>query len=236
MALRKTEAVILRRQEIRETSLMLIAFSRDLGKFQGLVKGVRGARAAVPWYLEPLTLQSVVLYERRRSPWALVSSCDLIDPFDALRRDFRRTAYGALMLDLVDAMTEVGESHPDLFAPLVSLLRALGEVQEPRVLIVALEARLLQGAGLLPPIANLTLSAEAKRSLQEILQILPAPPSAAWQRFFGKTDELGRLLDALVRRALGRELKSRMFLYSLGLERPGLPPQREPLEVRGEAA
>ena len=47
MSLQKTEAILLRRQEVRETSLMLVAFSRQLGKVQGLVKGVRGARAAL---------------------------------------------------------------------------------------------------------------------------------------------------------------------------------------------
>ena len=90
--MQKTEAIILRRQEIRETSLILIAFTRDLGKIHGLVKGVRGARAAVPWYLEPLTRQAIVVYERRRSAISLISSFDLMDAFDPIRRDLTKTA------------------------------------------------------------------------------------------------------------------------------------------------
>ena len=132
MAIQKTEAIILRRQEIRETSLILIAFTRDLGKIQGLVKGVRGGRVAVPWYLEPMTFQSLVLYERRRSPWVLVSACDLLHAFDPIRRDLVRTAYASLFLDLVDMMTEIGDPHPEIFFLLQAGLKALENGADPR--------------------------------------------------------------------------------------------------------
>src|SRR3989338_5093583 len=113
--MRKTEGIVLKRQEVRETSLILTLYTRDLGKILGLVKGVRGMRAAVPWYLEPFSLQSIVVYERRRSPWALVSVCDLLEPFDGIRRDLNRTAYAAYCADLVDAMTELSDPHPGIF-------------------------------------------------------------------------------------------------------------------------
>ncbi len=163
MAMHKTEAIILRRQEIRETSLILIAFSRDLGKFHGLVKGVRGARAAVPWFLEPLTLQSVVLYERRRSPLALVSVFDLLDPFDSIRRDLTRTAYASFCLDLIDAMTENNDPHPEIFEGLLATLKALGEGADPRSVVRYLEAHLLNANGLLPAAGGLGLSPAARR-------------------------------------------------------------------------
>ena len=112
--MQKTEGIILRRREIRETSLILITYTRDLGKIHGLVKGVRGAASAVPWYLEPLTLQTMVLYERRRSPWSLVSACDLLDAFDPIRRDLTRISYASFCLDAVDSLTESGDPHPEI--------------------------------------------------------------------------------------------------------------------------
>lgn len=208
MAIRKTEAIILRRQEVRETSLMLTGYSRALGKFQGLVKGVRGSRAAVPWYLEPLTLQAMVLYERRRSPWVLVSACDLLDGFEPVRRDLARAAYATYYLDLADSMTGLHDPHPGVFEALLSVLKGLESPSaDPATLARFLEIHLLRAAGLLP-------KAEAFRAL------LTAPFSqAAALRLERETElPLRRLLQGLLRRALERELRSRSFLLSLGLD------------------
>lgn len=223
MAIQETQGILLRRQEIRETSLLVVAFTRDLGKIQGLVKGVRGARAAVPWYLEPLTLQSLVLYERRRSPWCLISAFDLLDPFDSIRRNLVRTAYAAFCLDLVDAMTEVSDPHPEIFQLLLGALKGLERGADPRLIARFVEAHLLKIGGLLPPLRSLSLSSASGAFLEQILKSsseqvrqLPLNPAAE--------GDLRRLFHRLVRTALDRELKSRLFLQTLGLENPAAAP------------
>lgn len=217
MSIQKTEGIILRRQEIRETSLMLTVCTRQLGKVQGLVKGVRGARAAVPWYLEPMTLQSMVLYERRRSAWTLISSCDLVDAFDPIRRDFSRTAYAAYALDLVDAFTGVNDPHPEIFHLLRRMLTGLGRTADPPVLLRYLEIHLLKMSGLLPESGRIPLSVEGREAFQGLLELSPEaavdlelPPSVEW--------DLRQKLQGLLRVTLERELKSRRFLMAAGLE------------------
>lgn len=217
--MQKTEAIILRRQEVRETSLLLVAFSRELGKFQGLLKGVRGARAAVPWYPEPLTLQAVVLYERRRSPWALVSSCDLLDPFEPLRRDLTRLAYATYLLDLVDGMTGLRDPHPETFDLLLCTLRGMAApAADVPSLVRCAEAQVLQQIGLLPDVNALAISPAAKENLRRMVAAAPAqltglrlrPPVEA---------ELRRLHQALIRRAMERDLRTLGFLHSIGLDK-----------------
>ena len=212
MAIQKTEAIVLRRQEVRETSLMLTAFSRHLGKFQGLVKGVRGGRAAVPWYLEPLTLQAVVLYERRRSPWVLVSSCDLIHGFEPVRRDLTRTAHALYGLDLVDAMTGVGDPHPEIFELLLSFLHGLeSPAADPASLARFLEIHLLRASGLLPRAEALAIPPAAKEAFRKILAT-PFAQAAALRLDREAEIPLRRLMQGLIRRALERELRSQAFL------------------------
>ena len=43
----------------------------------------------------------------RKSSMSLISHFDLLDAFDPVRKDFARTAYAGLMLDLTDVMTEL---------------------------------------------------------------------------------------------------------------------------------
>jgi len=215
MAIQKTEAIILRRQEVRETSLMLTAFSRHLGKFQGLVKGVRGGRAAVPWYLEPLTLQSVVLYERRRSPWVLVSACDLLDAFEPIRHDLTRTATATYGLDLVDGMTGVGDAHPEIFELLLSFLRGLESPKaDPSSLARFLEIHMLRACGLLPKVEALALPLQAKEEFRKILNA-PFAQAPALRLRPESEPALRRILQGLVQRALERDLRSRSFLQEI---------------------
>ena len=216
----KTEGIILRRQEIRETSLILITFTRDLGKIHGLVKGVRGSRAAVPWYLEPMTLQSLIVYERRRSTMALISGFDLIDPFDPIRKDFTRTAYAGLLLDLTDVMTETADPHPEVFLLLLNGLRALADGGDPRSVARFFEANLLRMTGILPETRALSLSAGARASLTQIFQ---TPADRLTRLRLGREveEELRGVLQGVFREILDSELKSRSFLAAVGLE--GIP-------------
>lgn len=218
----KTDGVVLRRMEVRETSLLLTCFTRDLGKVQGLVKGVRGARAAVPWLMEPLTLQHLVVYERRRSPWALIGGCDLVDGFAPLRRDLERTAYGLLCLDLVEAMTELRDPHPEIFDLLLAALRALGDSRPPRTVARFLEARLLRACGHLADPASLALSAQGRAALQRIL-VQPLAGAGAVSLSDAEELELRRILRGLLHRVLEKELKTRMFLHSIGLDKAAQP-------------
>lgn len=215
----ETQAILLKRQELRETSLIVIAMTRDIGKVHGIVKGVRGGRAAVPCYLEPMTHQAVILYERKRSGLALMSSFDLIDAFDPIRRDFVRTAYAALCLDLVDAMTEIGDPHPEVFDLLLSVLQGMAAGADPKVAARFLELHLLQMGGVFPDSDQWKLSPGAKLSLMQMLEW-------PWERVNRLRlshlvqEELRVRFQAVLHNVLEKELKSRTFLYQLGWERP----------------
>lgn len=213
----KTLGIILRCQEVRETSVLLTAYTQDLGKIVGLMKGVRGGRAAVPWYLEPLTLQAMVVYERRRSPVSLVSSLDLLEAFDPVRKDLTRLACACYLLELVESATEVSDPHPETFRLLLSVLRSLGAGADCRSMARYLEVHLLKVGGLLPEAERLNLS---PGGLLTIKQITATPlEKAATLRVTGSiAGELAQVLRPSLAAAAQRPLKSQQFLKELELE------------------
>ncbi|MBI1952574.1 MAG: DNA repair protein RecO [Candidatus Omnitrophica bacterium] len=213
----KTLGIILRCQEVRETSVLLTAYTQDLGKIRGLMKGVRGGRAAVPWYLEPLSLQSMVIYERRRSPVSLIGSLDLLDAFEPVRRDLTRIAHACSFLERVEAMTEVLDPHPEIFHLLRAVLRAMGAGADPRSMARFLEVHLLRVSGLLPEAERLPLSPGGLLTLKQITST--ALEKIASLRMSGAiAGELAAVLRPSLEAAAQGPLKSQSFLKDLNLE------------------
>ncbi len=143
MAIVTTEAVVIRRRKIRETSLLLTAVTRQVGKIVGLLKGVRGPRGTVPGYLEPFTIQTLIFYERPRSEIDLVTQWELREPFLALRRDLAKTAYASYFCEMMDHLLQLRDPHPDLYDLLIHALAMVQACDDPVPIARIFEARLL---------------------------------------------------------------------------------------------
>lgn len=216
MAIITTSAVLLRRREIRETSLLLTMLSRDAGKVTGLLKGVRGPRGTVDGFLEPFTVQTIVFYERTRSDIDLITHADLVEPFLALRRDLAKTAYASYFCELTDHLVQPRDPHPELYELLVQALATLQESPVPSHVARIFEVRVLAAGGVLPSPSSLAISPGAALSLQQMAQAEPA----AWGRLRlskGVEEELTPLLQRLLVQHLEVRLKSLDFLHEVGI-------------------
>ncbi len=52
MPIQKTQAILLSKKEVRETSCIVSFYTEGFGKIKGLIKAVRGARAVVGVYVK----------------------------------------------------------------------------------------------------------------------------------------------------------------------------------------
>lgn len=151
MAIQKTEGILLRRQDLRETSLILTFYTRDFGKLKGIVRGVRGSRAQCGGgAFELFSLDEIVFYERKTGDIFNISQCDLMEFFDPIRRSLERTAYAAYISELLDSVTVLADKNSDVFDLLLDSLRLLsGEASAKRAARL-FEIRLLGLLGLMP--------------------------------------------------------------------------------------
>ena len=135
MAIQTTEGIVLRKQNLRETSIILKFFTRDFGKISGVIKGARGPSAAIGHNPQAFSQNSVVFYERKKSNLSTISHCDLLNFFEPIRSDLERTIYADYFLELVDTVTiegttvlaEVHEDHDMRFFFPLELDFALNE-------------------------------------------------------------------------------------------------------------
>ena len=151
MAIQKTEGILLRRQDIRETSLILTFYTKDFGKVKGIVRGVRGPRSACGGAsMEIFALDDVVFYERRKSDIFTISQCDLSEFFSPIRESLEKLSYATYLIELTDSVTALGDKNREVFDLLLNSLRLLaGQASTKRVARI-FEIKLLSLLGIMP--------------------------------------------------------------------------------------
>ncbi len=148
MAIQKTEALVLRRFPIRETSLIAVFFSPTHGKFNGILKGIRKDPKKFASSVDLFTLNEVVFYPSRRSNLHLISQCNLIK-YCLSKADRRDYWMAGKMMNLVDKVSPANQPNPELFLTLLDCLKQVGRV-DPALLVRTFRIRLLALVGFRP--------------------------------------------------------------------------------------
>ena len=172
MAIQKTEGILLRRQDLRETSLILTFYTKDFGKIKGIVRGVRGTRTQGigGGSLEVFAHDEIVFYERKRSDLYTISQCDLLDFFNPVRESLEKLSYANYIIELLDSVTSLADKNEEVFWLLLNSLKLLAGESSARRVTRIFEIKLLHLLGIMPTLevcANCggQIGTEAKFSL-----------------------------------------------------------------------
>lgn len=150
MAIQKTDAILLKKQDLRETSLILTFFTRDFGKVRGVLKGARGSRARSGSNPLFFSLDQIVFYEKRKSDLFVISQCEAQQAFLNILKDWDRAAVAYYILEIVDVFTEPGVCAEDIFEGLLRSLVSLNSDKEPDAIVRLFEVKFLMALGLWP--------------------------------------------------------------------------------------
>ncbi|MBI4971806.1 MAG: DNA repair protein RecO [Candidatus Omnitrophica bacterium] len=151
MAIQKTEALVLKKFDFRDTSLIVTLFTRDFGKMKVVVKGVRKEGSSDLVHFEVLNHIDIVFYEKARAELHLLSESFLIDPILELRNSFRTYTFGCYLAELVDALFEIHEPSPKIFDFLLETLKRITS-RNISCEVLKFELGILKAAGLSPGI------------------------------------------------------------------------------------
>jgi DNA repair protein RecO (recombination protein O) len=152
----KDEAVVVRLTEFSETSQIVSLFSAAHGLLRLIAKGARrSTKTRFAAGLDLLELGEVgFLMPRGDAQLGTLTDWAQRDTFGGVRRELIRL-YGALYaVELVAALTEEADPHPELFEALVGTLRALAGEGPAAPGIPAFQSDLLQAIGYAPNLAE----------------------------------------------------------------------------------
>ena len=150
MAILKTEAVVLRTQDYRESSKILTLYTLEYGRLKLLAKGARRLKSRFGGVLDLMNYLTIVFYHKETRDLQLLSQADLVCPFPHLREDLRRLALASAVAELIDR-TEFGQMpNSRLFRLLIGCLRGIDEFSNPSVYFDYFTLHFLNLAGFRP--------------------------------------------------------------------------------------
>lgn len=153
MAIRRTEAVVLKTQKLGETSKLVTAYSPEQGLLKLLAKGARKPGSRLGGSLEPLYTVELVYYEKETRDLQLVSQVSLIEAPRHILEDADRTVLALACCEIVSRLEKPANPSPSVYGLLRATIKAMDHPEwEPRALFLAFQLRLLAELGMSPEI------------------------------------------------------------------------------------
>jgi DNA repair protein RecO (recombination protein O) len=145
----KTQGLVLRETNYKETDKILTVLTRDMGKRTVKARGCRrkGSRLAASAQL--LVYSDMTLFEYR--DYTSLNEAESLEQFWGIRRDIELLALSAYFAEVTEAVAEEGITQPELLSLILNSIYALDKLAKPRVLVkAAFELRLMCLAGYEP--------------------------------------------------------------------------------------
>jgi DNA repair protein RecO (recombination protein O) len=125
MALKQSEAIVLRTYPLREADLLVTLFTRAEGKVKGVARAAKKSRRRFGGALEPLTCVRAYYEERERQELARLDSCDILESPLSTAVDYPRVVALEHVAETLDELLPDREANDAIYRLAVSVLRQL---------------------------------------------------------------------------------------------------------------
>lgn len=150
MSIDKTQGIILKKIDIRETSVIATFYTKEFGKIKGLLKGVREDPNKVGSPLELFSNNDIVFYRKIRSEIHLISHCDLKENFSEIRKDLGKIYLASYIVMLIDLIVASEDKNEEIFNLMVDFFNSLSTRDDISHLEKLFEIKLLALSGFKP--------------------------------------------------------------------------------------
>jgi DNA repair protein RecO (recombination protein O) len=125
MALKESDAIVLRTYPLREADLLVTLFTRTEGKIRGVARSAKKSRRRFGGALEPLTYVRAFYEDRERQELSRLDSCDVIESPLASEVGYPRAVALAHLAELLDEFLPDREVNDAVFRLTLSVLASL---------------------------------------------------------------------------------------------------------------
>ena len=148
--IKKSYAIILKKREYSNTSLLLTAFSRDFGKLSLLAKGIKKAKDKRFLGIDIFCDCEILFTGRGLGSLNTLTDFDVLESFRGIRNDLQRVRAAQYTAGLVDNLVEVGERNELLYDVLRFSLESLAKGADFKKIVAYAQLKLVQLLGYYP--------------------------------------------------------------------------------------
>lgn len=157
--------IVLSRKNYGEVDRIITIFSRDYGKIKLLAKGVRKPISKKRGHIE--VFSKLKFSSTRGKSIDLITEAELIDSYETLRVDLKKTAVAYYLCEVVDRVTRELEKNESIFENLAHYLSKLGQTEKLRNLRSEFVRKTLIVLGFLPEGENVR---DVDKALAEVTE------------------------------------------------------------------
>jgi len=150
MSSEKTDAFVIKMADFSETSRVITFYTREFGKISTLAKGAKRLKSAFEAALDLLAHCRIVFLRKSSSSLDILTEAQLISRFRPGGNQLIHLYGGYYLAELLTALTEEYDPHPDLFDHALETLNNLASEDSPQLEIIKFELILLREIGHLP--------------------------------------------------------------------------------------
>jgi len=125
MALKESEAIVLRTYPLREADLLVTLFTRLEGKVRGVARSAKKSKRRFGGALEPLTYVRASYEDRERQELARLDSCEVLESPLATEVSYPRAVALGHIAELLDELLPDREANDAIFRLAISVLGSL---------------------------------------------------------------------------------------------------------------
>ena len=149
MALKESEAIVLRTYPLRESDLLVTLFTRLEGKVRGVARAAKKSKRRFGGALEPLTYVRAIYDDRERQELARLDSCEVIESPMATEVSYARAVALGHVAELLDELLPDREANDAVFRLTLAVVQELRGAS-PWMALTYFELWLTRLVGFLP--------------------------------------------------------------------------------------
>lgn len=142
MTIKKTEAVVLKVDDLGESDKIVTFYSRQAGKIAGVAKGAKRSKKRFSNKLEMFTLLEVSYDDRARSGLVRIAEAELLQPFLSLRENYDRYVSAALACELIYFWSRDYDADSNIFDLLLWSLQGIDSGESPQIIQIFFQIKL----------------------------------------------------------------------------------------------
>ncbi len=152
MSINRTQGVVLRSRKIRESSKIVLFFTRDFGKISVVAKGSLKPKSKFGASLELFTRCAIIFYSKQDRNLHTLSHAEILSSYENLKKDVVKLAYGGVVGELVEKFCPNEEPNRAIYELLAKTLGQIDAAQrdELETILSMYEFKFLELIGYAP--------------------------------------------------------------------------------------